>query len=261
MKTFKLSMIALLLLLGVYACKKDSSTASTDAVTTDQAADLAAGSLASNSNGLASITDDISSNATAVTAANSGLAIDAAGTNPTTVKQECGTTLSDSSSNQGSADSVTWSYFRKYSHTLNCNVSSKPDNIINRLTFSGNYSGPNVTSSDSGTANVTIGDLEPDSTHFLVNGEYKRSGSFTSKIGNKASGSKSVDIVVTNLTLSKPARKITGGTATINISVTVPKGTFTYTGNLVFNGDGSAVLTINGTSYTIDLHTGFRIRR
>ena len=260
MKTFKLSMIALLLLLGVYACKKDSSTASTDAVTTDQAADLAAGSLASNSNGLASITDDISSNASAVTAANSGLAIDAAGTNPT-VKQECGTTLSDSSSNQGSADSVTWSYFRKYSHTLNCNVSSKPDNIINRLTFSGNYSGPNVTSSDSGTANVTIGDLEPDSTHFLVNGEYKRSGSFTSKIGNKVSGSKSVDIVVTNLTLSKPARKITGGTATINISVTVPKGTFTYTGNLVFNGDGSAVLTINGTSYTIDLHTGFRIRR
>ncbi len=260
MKTIKLSMIALLLLLGVYACKKDSSTASTDAVTTDQAADLAAGSLASNSNGLASITDDISSNATAVTAANSGLAIDAAGTSPT-VKQECGTTLSDSSTNQGSADSVTWSYFRKYSHTLNCNVSSKPDNIINRLTFSGNYSGPNVTSSDSGTANVTIGDLEPDSTHFLVNGEYKRSGSFTSKIGNKASGSKSVDIVVTNLTLSKPARKITGGTATINISVTVPKGTFTYTGNLVFNGDGSAVLTINGTSYTIDLHTGFRIRR
>ncbi len=260
MKTFKLSMIAVLLLVGVYACKKDSSTTASSVVTTDQAADLAAGSLASNSNGLTSVTDDISSNAAGVASVNPALTINAAGTN-TPVKQECGTTVSDSSTNQGTADSVTWSYFRKYSHTLNCNVSSKPDNIINRLTFSGNYSGPNVASSDSGTANVTIGDLEPDSTHFLINGEYKRSGAFTSKVGNKATGSKSVDIVVTNLTLSKPGRRITGGTATINISVTVPKGTFTYTGSLVFNSDGTAALTINGNSYTIDLHTGFKVRR
>ncbi len=259
MKTARLSIIALVLM-GALSCKKDASTTTSAAVTTDQAADIAAGSLAENSNGFTSITDDISSNATGQVAASTGLTINSAGTN-TITKQLCGTTVSDSLTNQGSADSVTWSYFRKYTHTLNCNASEKPDNIVNTLAFNGSYSGPNLSSNDSGSANVTIGHLEPDSATFLVNGEYKRSGSFTSKVGNKASGSRSVDIVVTNVTLSKPARKITGGTATINISVTLPKKTYTFTGTITFNGDGSAVLTINGTAYTIDLRTGFRMRR
>jgi len=260
MKTIKLSIIALVAIIAVYSCKKDlGATSAASTVTADQAADLAAGSLASNSNGLTTVTDDISLNASGLASVNNGLTIDAAGSN-NILKQACGTTLADSTTNQGSADSVTWSYFKKYSRTLNCNTSEKPDNIINRVTFSGNYSGPNVTSADAGTANVTIGHLETDSTTFLVSGEYKRSGSFTSKIGNKASGSKNVDIVVSNLVISKSGRKILSGNATINISVTTPKGTFTYTGTLTFNGNGGAVLVINGNTYTIDLHTGFRIK-
>ena len=258
MKTVRLLIIALVLM-GALSCKKDASTTNSAAVSTDQAADIAAGSLAENSNGFASITDDISTNASGQVTASTGLTINSPGTN--VAKQQCGTTVSDSVTNQGSADSVTWSYFRKYTHTLNCNASNLPDNIVNTLAFHGSYSGPNLSSNDSGSADVTIGHLERDSATFLVNGEYKRSGSFTSKVGNKASGSRTVDIVVTNVTLSKPDRKITGGSATINISVTLPKKSYTYTGTITFKGDGTALLTINGASYTINLHTGFRMRR
>ena len=40
----------------------------------------------------------------------------------------------------------------------------------------------------------------------------------------------------------------------------IKKGSFTYTGALVFNGNGTATLTLNGTVYTINLTTGFRAK-
>jgi hypothetical protein len=256
MKTFKTSIIVLLLL-GAISCKKDNST-STTSVTTDQAADLAAGSLASNSNGIASLSDAVSANAQTVTSVNTQTVNS---TGVASIHQECGTTLTDSATNSGSADSVTWNYFVKYTHTLNCNASSQPDNIVNTLAFHGYYSGPNLTKTDTGSAHVTIAGLTTAATQFVINGEYMRTGSFSSKIGNKASGNSSVDILVTNLTLSKPGRKITGGTATITVSGTSTKGSFNFTGTIVFNGDDAATLNIKGVNYIVDLRTGFKRRK
>src|ERR1700756_2758783 len=116
MKTFKLS-IVLLLLLGVFSCKKDNTSSTT--VTSDQAADLAASSLASNSGGVTSMADDISANASVVASVN-GPSINSVGT--ATVHQACGTTLTDSTTRSGSDSSVTFNYFKKYTHTLNCNA-------------------------------------------------------------------------------------------------------------------------------------------
>ncbi|MGZ3928503.1 MAG: hypothetical protein ACXVJG_16220, partial [Mucilaginibacter sp.] len=138
---------------------------------------------------------------------------------------------------------------------------SQPDNLANALTYTGSFNGPRLTSSNSGNSTFTIAGLTTAASNFVVNGEYKRAGQFQSKVGNKASGSSSVDIVVTNLTLSKPARKILSGTATIAITGTTSKsGDFSYTGTIVFNGDGSATLTINGTVYNINLATGFKVK-
>ena len=256
MKNFKSSIIVVLLLAAI-SCKKDNSTTGT--VTTDAVADMAAGSLASNSNGVASLTDAIGANAQAVTSIGTGQTINSIGV--ASVKQACGTTLADSATNAGSADSVTWSYFVKYTHTLNCNANEAPDNIVNTLAFHGDYSGPNISTTGTGTANATIAGLTVNATNFVINGEYKRAGSFTSKVGNKASGNSNVDITLTNVTLSKPERKITGGTGTISVTGTSPKGSFSFTGTIVFNGDGTATLTVSDASYTIDLHTGFRVRK
>src|SRR5579859_2291839 len=126
MKTIRLSMIVIALaLFSVSACKKDSSsTTASTTVTSDDAADVAAGALSENSNGLASVSDNVSTNADLIVGSTSGKTINAIGT--ASVHQECGTTLLDSASNAGSADSVTWSYFVKYSRTLNCNTSNQP---------------------------------------------------------------------------------------------------------------------------------------
>jgi hypothetical protein len=260
MKNLKLSLIVLLML-GAFSCKKDNSSSSSS-ITTDQAADIAAGSLAENSNGFASVTDDIAVNAQGISSVNSGLTVNSTQAT-TSVHQECGTTLTDSVTRNVTVDSVTINYFFKYSHTLNCNSSNEPDNVINTLTYKGSFDGPRLSSTNSGSANVTIAGLTSTATNFVLNGEYTRDGSFQSKVGNKASGNSHIDIVGTNITLSKPGRKIISGTATITITGTGPKGnSFSYTGTIVFNGDNTATLTITGgASYTINLLTGWRARR
>ena len=251
----------MLLMLGAFSCKKDNSNSSASSVTSDQAADIAASSLAENSDGFTSVTDDIATNAQGINSSTS-LTINSTGQATNSVHQACGTTLSDSLTRAITIDSVSVNYFFKYSHTLNCNSSNQPDNVINALTYHGSFDGPRLSSSNSGSANVTIAGLSPTATNFVVNGEYKRAGSFQSKIGNKASGNSNIDIVGTNITLSKPDRKIISGNATISITGTGPKGaSFSYTGTIVFNGDGTATLTINSTAYTINLTTGWRVRR
>lgn len=255
MKTFRFTLVVLLML-AAFSCKKDNST-STSTVTTDDAANLAAGSLAENSGGLTTITDDIAVNAQGLSLTN-GLTVNSNGVSTNSVHQACGTTVTDSVSRSITQDSVSIDYFFKYSRTLNCDTASHPDNVVNALTYHGSFDGPRITSTNSGSSNFTIAGLSQTATNFVVNGEYKRTGSFQSKVGSKVSGNSNVDIVVTDLTLSKPARKILSGSATISITGTGKKGNaFSYVGTIVFNGDGTALLTINGTAYTINIAHGW----
>jgi hypothetical protein len=251
MKTFKQSIIVLLLL-GVFSCKKDNSASAT--FTSDQAADVAASALASNSGGIASMSDDISANATTV-ASVGGPNINSAGV--ASVHQACGTTLSDSTTRSGSDSSVTFNYFSKYTHTLNCNAEQQPDNLVNTLTYTGSFSGPRVSTTANGTANATIAGLTQTATHFVIHGEYKRTGTFESKVGNKASGNSNLDVLITNLTLSKPGRAIVSGSGTFTLTGTAGKVDYSYSGTITFNGNGTVTLSVTGgSSYNIKLGSG-----
>ncbi len=230
------AIIVLSLFLGVVSCKKAADTGATG-VTTDQVADISAGSLSLNSEGLATNSNDIASDA---------LSND----------QGCGTTVTDSTTKTGTSNNVNYNYFLKYIKTLTCNQSNEHDNIVYDLSFHGQYQGPNITSLDTGTSDFKIAGFTSGASLFVINGEYKRTGKFTSNSGDKISGTSSIDIVVTNLKVSKTTKAITSGTATIAISVTTTKGTFNFNGPLTFNGDGTATLVINGAGYNINLTTG-----
>jgi hypothetical protein len=251
MKTFKFTFLALLVLCAV-SCQKSTTSTDSSAVVT-QAVDVAASSMAGNSFGFVSITDNMAANAQTLNSVGSQ-SVNSVGANA--VHQACGSTLADSISTSGSSNSVTYSYFAKYTRTLNCNTNSQPDNLVNTLTFHGNFDGPRLTSSDSGTAQFTIAGLTTNATSWVVNGEYKRAGSFTSKVGDKTTGTSNIDIKATNLTLTKPTGHIAGGTGVIGISVVTSKGTYSFNGTVVFNGDGTANLTVNNTVYVVDLVTG-----
>jgi hypothetical protein len=57
--------------------------------------------------------------------------------------------------------------------------------------------------------------------------------------------------------VDKESHEILSGSASATITGTVTgKGSFTYTGTIVFNGDHMAELTVKGTKYLVNLATG-----
>ncbi|MES2426883.1 MAG: hypothetical protein V4560_07900 [Bacteroidota bacterium] len=260
MKALKLTLIVPVLLFLAISCKKSANTTTSPTVTSDEAADMAASAVASNSFGLASVTENVGINAQTLSVGSTGgQTVNAIGTN--TVHQACGTTLADSITNSGSSSSVTFSYFFKYLRTLNCNANSQPDNLVNTITFKGSFDGPRITSADAGSSSVTIAGLTTNATNFVINGTYTRKGSFTSKVGSKATGSSLVDIKATNILLSKPSRAILSGSATITVSGTAGTSTFSYSGTIVFNGNNQATLTVGTNVYIINLLTGTYVKQ
>jgi hypothetical protein len=255
MKALKLTLIVPLLLMAI-SCKKSSNNSISTSITTDEAIDMAVSSVSVNSFGFATVADNVSANAQSLNAIKGGgQAANSVGTN-STVHQLCGTTLTDSLNFTGNNSSVTFSAFYKYTRTLNCNGTNQPDNLVNVVTFKGNFDGPRLSSTDAGTSTVTIAGLTPTAANYVINGAYVRRGAFTSKIGNKASGTSTVVITGANVLLSKPARTIVSGSAVITVTGTVPAGSFNYAGTLVFNGNNQATLTIGTSVYVVNLLTG-----
>jgi len=248
MKTLKLSFV-LFLLAGIMGCTKNNSQplANSDDPA-DQAAILVASSVSVNSNGTFNVAD--------------GLVIDAQA--KVTIDTLCGTTWTDSASTTSPIGAqTTYSYKSKYVYTINCGTSNNfSGSATSDLTYSGSFDGPNLSSTNSGTSDFTVTGLGKGSTDYILNGEYKRSGSFQSKTDNSYSGTNDIDIVVTNLVLSRPARIVQSGSATVTVSAnTVKKGNFSYNGIIVFNNNNTATLTINGNIYVIDNTTGIVNKR
>lgn len=251
MKPIKFTMVAVLLLAAT-ACKKGANSENT--ITADEAADMVAGSISLNTSGFVLVADNVSSNALTLTSATVGTPA----INATAVasKQACGSTVTDSVTNSGGNGSITFTSFYKYARTLTCNANSQPDNLVNNISFKGSFDGPRLSSTDAGNASVKIAGLTANASNFVINGNYNRTGAFTSKVGAKASGNSVIIITASNVLLSKPARNIISGTATIALSGSTKNGAFNYAGNVVFTGNNMATLSIGGAVYTVNLLTG-----
>jgi len=244
MKKFQLPLAVILMLTVAVSCKKtDNASANITAnVSSADAADIVGASLSANSNGFASIGDDVT--------VQSQIYFDA--------HLACGSTKTDTLTKKSQAGApVSYSYGLGYSYTLNCNSSSLPDNITGKVNYSGNYSGPHITSANSGNLTFRLAGLTQVAPNYVFNGTFLRSGSFSSKADTSNHGSSNLSIEVKDLLFRKPARTIAGGTATFNLNGSVPKkGNFSFSGDLLFNGDGTAKLTVNGAVYTVNLTTG-----
>lgn len=245
MKYLKLSIITAFILSGIIACKK--GTIASLNVSNDDAASILAGSMASNSYGVTNISSDISLNAL----------------NSITTNLSCGLTKTDTIIRKNAAGATaTYNYKLIYSNKLNCNTSNLPDNIISKLTYTGNYSNQKLSLTNSGNNYCTIAGLTPTATVHVVNGEYKSMGTFKLKADSTNRGSANVDIVVKNLTINKSTQVIAGGTATVIVTgTTVKKGDFTYNGTLTFNGNNMTTMSLNGTTYIINLATGDIVKK
>src|ERR1700735_3468262 len=156
MKKIKLPLVAILLL-GAVACNKTNNSVNpggthpTPNVSNAEAADLVAGSLSLNSNGVANVAGDATLNAT----------------NMINTHVKCGTIRADTISRQSTAGATyTYSYNMTYNFAVNCNSSSQPDSLSSSLVYSGSFKGPNLSSTNSGSSIFTVNGLAPGSTDF-----------------------------------------------------------------------------------------------
>ena len=239
-----------LLLGAMVSCNKSGSKPSTSTPsTTDDAADLVTASLSTNTTGSTTNTNDVTASVVA----------------KVSIDSLCGTTWTDSvdrSINFGSQGNS--SYKATHTYTLDCGKGSNglaDDSVSVNSVFSGSYNYPVLSGSFSGTSAYYIAGLGKGSPTLTINGEYKRSGTFTSKLDTTFAGSHSIDLVLTNVVLLKPLRTITSGTATVTITGnTLKRGSFTYTGTITFNGQYNATLHLNGYTYLLNLGTGIKRR-
>lgn len=237
--------LLVLVLLALGACQKSSDTGTS--VTSAEAVDMVATSLSANSNGLAVVSSDVAVNAQAVF----------------DLKLSCGATKSYSATHQNPAGSAnTYSNAFSYKYTLNCNANNMPDNITGSSSDNGAFDGPRLSSTNTGASTFRIAGLTSTAKAYVINGEYKRTGSFTSKVESKNTSNVAVDIVITNLMIDKAKKIITSGTAAVTITgSTVKKTSINFSGSLTFTGDGKATITLNGIVYVIDLLTGDFVKK
>ncbi|NJM26509.1 MAG: hypothetical protein HC859_14560 [Bacteroidia bacterium] len=245
MKIINRILLSTILTGAVVACDDDSEKP--QAITTEEAAEIMATSVASNSSGVASVFDQ-----------SAEVTSDAVGSSSGGRIQECGFSQNLSLSGASPIGSVVqFSYDFSYKFLLACNGDDVPTSMKVNLSYSGMFDGPQLTTEHTGTSELTVEGLEAEADNFSMNGYYKRSGSFEWKDDEPKSGSGSVDVTVDDVAVEKATHKLASGTVTVNIEGTVAgKGSYSYTGTVTFDGTATATLNVKGTKFAVNLTTG-----
>lgn len=227
------------------ACDDDSEEP--QAITTEEAAEIMATSVASNSSGVASVFDQ-----------SAEVTSDAVGSSSGGRIQECGFSQNLSLSGASPIGSaIQFSYDFSYKFLLACNGDDVPTSMKVNLSYSGTFDGPQLTTEHTGTSELTVEGLEAEMNNFTMNGYYKRSGSFEWKGDELKAGSGTVDIAVDGVEVVKETHKAASGTVTVDIEGTIAgKGTYSYKGTVTFDGSTTATLNVKGTKFAVNLTTG-----
>jgi hypothetical protein len=226
------------------ACQDDDEPA--NSITTEEAAIIISSSLASNTSGVsfvsnksANVTEDLLADNAAGRIAACGLSqnLDLSGASP-------------------DGATTTYSYDFSYKFKLNCNTESLPSDVSVNLSYSGMFDAPKLAAEHSGIAELTVSGLEEAVTEFLLNGLYKRSGSFENKVDVK-SGNSSVEITLKDVVINKQTHQIISGTGTYLLSGSVPeKGDFNFSGEIAFQGADAAEVNVKGEKFSSNLKNG-----
>lgn len=246
MKTVKNYVLVLMMLLSIAACDDSESTSTSSIVSSEEAADMVATSLAEESSGMTAVVADATSTAEEASGVEGGR------------KASCGYSESFAvTKTNGEGAIVTYSYDYSYNYQMTCNTDDEPLTLVSGADFIGSFDAPRLASAHTGNSDLNVSSLDETATKYVVNGAYSRTGTFESRVGNKNTSTSTVLISLDEITVDKDADEIVDGSASVSITGEVPgKGSFSFSGSIVFDGNGKATLTIDGTTYSVDLESG-----
>lgn len=149
---------------------------------------------------------------------------------------------------------VNATYTSNWAWSLSCNRLQIPQSFTFTRSAQGAYNSSKISSDDSSNGNWTVGNLVT-GTAWTFGGTYTRSGSQVSSIKSPHSFTSELTVNASNIMVNKSNTRIESGTASFKLTGSNNAGeTFTFEGNIVFNGNGTATVTINGQTFEIPLN-------
>ena len=225
-------------LAGFTSCSEnDEDPITTTEISSEDAADIVELALAPSSNGISRAMDEAA--------------------RISVVPIPCGETVDTSFTINVDRNNLTADYTTNYDWSLKC-IGIVPNEFIFNRSTSGQYETLRMVSNDQGSSNWAI-DYEIGANEMIGNGTYTRSGSQESKVRNQNKFESTTQIEVSSIVVDINSREITGGTGTFTIIGTANPGTedsqsMEYTGQIIFQGNGKALIEINDQTYLIDLN-------
>jgi len=234
MKKIKI-MAAALLLFGATACN-DNTDEPTYTPTNGDVAEIMEESLANSSGGM---TEEMASLGGALEAKNGEFEL------------ECGVPFDTTFVFMITGD-VNGEFTRNWSLLLNCTDGENPFLDVH-TSYVGSLVGPYRIREREGARDWTWTQIGPVGDLRYMDGTGQHSG-FRTFNANGATFSWDYDVEWTNVAVLKQANEVDSGSGVFTLSLTGPEGnTFTFNGTVVFNGDQSATVTVNGEVYEVDL--------
>lgn len=237
--------IRLLLVTGLFlgilftSCEKDDEN--NIVMSNDEAAEIIANSLSSSSYGFTSQVEDAAELADSIYQEGKK-----AKKNMKSVNADSTFTITSPPDSR-----ITYEYTVSYSYGIQMN-GIKPEFFFN-FTTTGEYMAPRTTSSNQSQGAFIITNLTVGYNNYLLNGSCSRTGSQTVKVDIEREFSSTINFVMEDISINKTSYEILGGSAEVTITGTSNNASFDMQGSIVFNGNKSATLTINGIVYEIDL--------
>lgn len=245
MKTIKLLSIATSTLLFFTACD-EGEDANAPSLTTKEAAGLVAEELAIDTEGITLQTTDVFNlYAEETVGAGNGRFLN-----------NCGVTTSKSFE-RATDDSrrIQADFSLVYDYSIMCN-DNVPNQLMANFTKSGNVDAPRYSSSRNGQGSLSVNGLGHANPEYTVNGNYQGEGARRSKVGEQRSIERTVNLALTNVTVNKEEKEITGGTADLTVEGQTSRGSFSYTGTITFLGNQQAEMFIEGQRFVADIRLG-----
>ena len=144
-------------------------------------------------------------------------------------------------------------YQINWDYTLICGLGVPNAAELNAST-SGSYSTNRLNSTDNSNASLNVTGLEISASSLHFNGSLSRNGNQTISINSKTRNlSSDINIELTNVSVNKSSYEIESGSGSVVITGNNGNDSFSFSGEIVFHGDGNATLTMNGNTYQISV--------
>jgi hypothetical protein len=144
-------------------------------------------------------------------------------------------------------------FTRTWSFLLNC-VGGIPVSLDAYSSYEGSYYGNAVEREIDGTRTWTWTQLQPNQEERILNGISQRNGERSFNVGNQNTFNWSIQTEAMDVSVNKETHQITGGMVEASGSLIVSNGnSYSFEALIVFNGDGTATVTINGEVYEVEL--------